>query len=215
MALSDYVADVESGKRDNSSVPISAALDSFLNAGRGVSSVLLVEGDPGAGKTLFVQRSVADFASTAREALSSIQWTLPRFLHEALRREKPSPVRIPVVLRLLKFGPSDLPGVVAAHLKETAHVTEGELAALQGGPSPLQVVVFCDGFDELRSSGTSGSIRHFVETILGGAWTEGSIKVVVTSRDLRHGQSHEGDLFPNRVKRVVLPFTAAQASVVL
>ncbi len=94
---------------------------------------------------------------------------------------------------------------------------------LPGTTRPARLVVFCDGFDELRaevdarqSVAVRRDLRDFVATVCGGPaalWAPGTLKLVVTARDSRlSGRGDENRVFGAHARRVLLPLSKAKVS---
>ena len=178
---------------------------SFLG---GPEQVLLVLGDPGAGKTTFLWKSAEMCYHNA------VGWA---------GTEMPGPLDpemlawCPVVIDLKSYSVSEVTGLLLTRLREYG-IRDPERWSLPVAVRTTlltpRLLVLCDGFDELRSdaSGSSFSsqnVRPFVAQLSGGAaWDASVLKVIVTSRESGFHGRHNEELVLGRHQRcVILPFT--------
>ena len=138
---------------------------------------------------------------------------------------------MPIVLELKEFGVGEVRGLLPRWLMDPrgCGLQEGVVARLRegrpclGSPTrgPTRLVVFCDGFDELRGQGAveafdtfSPQVGDFVTALCGGAghrWPPSVLKVVVTSRESRlAGRGAEDRAFGSHTRLMLLPFTRAK-----
>jgi hypothetical protein len=162
--------------------------------------VVLVVGEPGAGKSSFVWHHAQQTAAAG--------W-------------------VPVVLDLKAYTVSDLHGALPRHLHD-CDLPKPSVECISRGISPpgyagpLKLAVFCDGFDELQSdSGKEAhkGMRDIVSTLCGGAsWPQSVLRVVITTRgnavldtlvEARVFDSASPD-GPKHVRRIILPFNNAK-----
>jgi hypothetical protein len=188
-------------------LPLQTLVQSFLDGPS--PQLLLVLGEPGLGKTAFT------WLTAGRCLRSFNQWATSK----GPKRPSVSPW-IPVVLDLKDYCVSELQGLLPRVLVNKFGMPRAAVESLQQGhhlPEDTwltRLVVFCDGFDELKVQEGEPSIRDFVGTLCGGEWAASCLKVVVTSREsVLAEQGEEGAVFGDRYARaVMLPFSHAKVS---
>jgi hypothetical protein len=177
--------------------PLASAADAFF-AGS-AQQVLVVVGEPGAGKSVFTWLQAHRAADAG--------W-------------------VPVVLDLKEHKVSALAGALPRHLlhcgvpDHTVHCLASGTAP-PGNTAPVKLAVFCDGFDELQidDPAARSALRDFAGTLCGGpgaAWPAVVLRVVVTTRGSALASTHDEAVVFNKAdgtkhaRRVVLPFSDAK-----
>jgi hypothetical protein len=202
MTPTELVAALEGGDEGTSGTlptpgPLASAADAFF-AGSS-QQVLVVVGEPGAGKSVFAWQQ-------ARRAADA-GW-------------------VPVVLDLKDHKVSALAGVLPRHLLRCGVPDHTVHCLAKGTPppghtTPFKLAVFCDGFDELQidDPAARSALRDFAGTLCdgpGAAWSAAVLRVVVTTRGSALASAHDEAAVFNRAdgtkhaRRVVLPFSDAK-----
>ncbi len=174
--------------------PLVYAADAFF-AGAS-QQVLVVVGEPGAGKSVFTWLQAHRAADAG--------W-------------------VPVVLDLKEHKVSALAGVLPRHLLRCGVPEHAVTCLAKGTPppghtAPVKLAVFCDGFDELLidNPAARSALRDFVGVLCGRsgeAWPTTVLRVVVTTRGSVLASAHDEANVFNRAdgtkhaRRVVLPFS--------
>lgn len=181
--------------------------------------LFLLLGEPGAGKSLFPWHLCKQKEEVYKSMMESS--TLMPFTE----------TWIPVAIDLKKYKTSDVKGLLPRYLKEECKLSTREMKICWGAfsassePSPYKLLVFCDGFDELRVEHDAVSTEHppavdvgsFLEQLLYRSEDDGGrpdVKVVVTCRDRHFRGDHDEDkleqLFGPHSRRVILPLLKRQ-----
>jgi hypothetical protein len=181
------------------------------------SPLYLLQGEPGMGKSTFVQARAWELMLKVREAVAA--WRSRRLLNLLWARllpqqQQPALLRIPVILELMHYRVGDLPRLIPNYLRYIG-VSDVDVASLREGRfGSVQLVVFCDGFDELQGDNPFDSVvRNLSDTVLGQSeapWKHGTVKVIVTSRDLRKDSGFERLVFGAAHKRLLLSLSSNQ-----
>lgn len=214
----EYLTKLESGELPDVSAPLTEQLGSFLADDS--QALLLLVGEAGCGKSMFswllAQRcsgTVVDGVRVPTAHATTVHgYQLPW---------------VPVVLDMLRFKAMGRASETHAGLEDClAHylvkdcALSAEVVGMLDSGKPfaegplLRLLVVCDGFDELQgvADGIHG-MADFVSILRGGrAWSNCTVKVVVTSRDGRLTHADEERVFPGRVRRVLLPFGDSRVS---
>jgi hypothetical protein len=177
--------------------PLASAAEEFF-AGAS-QQVLVVLGEPGAGKSMFTWRQARRVADAG--------W-------------------LPVVLDLKEHKVSALAGVLPRHLLRCGVPDHAVSCLAKGTPprghtAPVKLAVFCDGFDELQidDPAARSALRDFAGTLCGSpgaAWPVTVLRVVVTTRGSALASTHDEAVVFNgadgakHARRVVLPFSDAK-----
>jgi hypothetical protein len=174
--------------------PLASEVDSFF-AGSS-QQVLLVVGEPGAGKSVFTWLQAQRVADAG--------W-------------------VPVVLDLKEHKVSTLAGALPRHLQRCGVPDPTVTCLARGTPppghtAPVKLAVFCDGFDQLQIDVrvARSALQDLAGTLCGGpgaAWPAAVLRVVVTTRGSALTSAHdEATVFyradgTKHARCVVLPFS--------
>ena len=211
MSSAEYVSKIETHEIENKTRPLLSEVDDYLQSN---DQMMLLLGDPGAGKSLFSWYST-------QSRLNQYQ--------RVLEGTEPSDTPwLPIVIELKNYRLSEIKNLLPRYLAETCHITPEEQVAIQNDRKPKhRILLVLDGFDELKqeADGQTEIVKKTFEDCLtacgAGAWYAGQIKVVVTCR-LRHlsDTSVEKRYFGHGLQqtfrhRVVLPFSSVQIATYL
>ena len=215
MSTSEYVVKLEAdgGAVVNASRPLSEELAAFLGSD---ARTLLVLGEPGCGKTLFVWATVAQLVAVSRGQSGCAEASAAAF--------------VPVVIDLKHYKASELSGLLPRYLQSRSGLRDGDVDGLrfgqQGGVArgsgAPRVLLLCDGLDELQAeeggeaetARARASLQDLFVVLCGGsvhAWGAWSLKVVVTSRESRfRGRMEEQRVLGAHRRALLLPFNKCQ-----
>ena len=212
MSSAEYVSKVETHEIENKTQPLLSEVDDYLKS---PNPVMLLLGDPGAGKSLFSWYSTQSRLQQYQRVLQDVN-------------EPSDAPWLPIVIELKNHRLSEIKDLLPRYLMDTCHLTPEELVAIQNDQKPKhRILLVLDGFDELKqeADGQTDHVKKIFEDCLtacgASAWFAGQIKLVVTCR-LRHltDTSLEKQYFGHGAKkefrhRVVLPFSSAQIATYL
>ena len=166
--------------------------------------MLLLLGEPGAGKSLFA-------------------WDQTKQLYHAQIHNVLGQRWLPVIIELKHYSLSQIEGLLNHCLMSEYRLSADELCALQGQDinSGYRLLVILEGFDELKKDDDPNVEKQFsdcVKTCLeNSGWDSAQVKIVVTCR-LRHlkSEQQEESYFGHQAshtsqsdyrRRVLLPFS--------
>jgi hypothetical protein len=226
MTSGQFVAKLEAKEVDLPEHALAAA-DKLLTGG-GSEPLLLVLGEAGSGKSLFLWTCV-------RQRLSAIETVLSAPAGEqgevTATPTSPGPVLwLPLVIDLKQYKVSQLPGLLARYLSDSKgcrlptavvdDLVEGRDVVIPG-VGRVGLLVLFDGFDELQTEGSvegtaaaRSALKDFMKVVVRSARSPGSVRAVVTSRESRLvSRADEDAVFgTDHARRVLLPFSRAQVS---
>ena len=206
MSAAEFVSKMETKEIENKSRPLLAEVEDYLQSDE---SMMLLLGDPGAGKSLFAWYSTQSRLQDYQRVLEGV--------HSA---DTPW---LPIVIELKHYRMSEIKGLLPRYLSEHCKLSSEEQVAIQQDKNPKhRILLVLDGFDELRQEdhNQAEQIKKTFEDCLStcgaNAWYFGQVKVVVTCR-LRHipDTGVEKRYFGHGIEkafrhRVILPFSSAQ-----
>jgi WD40 repeat protein len=215
MSAAEYVRKIETQAVPDRAQPLTAAVEEYLRSSN--DSVLLLLGDPGAGKSLFSWHGTQPYYQQQR--LLQQQTGTCTVLPDT------NTLWVPVVIELKYFRMSDIKGLLVRYLTETCGLTEEEVRVLRNHRKPqFRILLVLDGFDELRQESDyslslkQAEVTKMFEDCFATAcgqrdWYDGQIKLIITCR-LRYladasiekrffGHGSENKSYQ---RRVVLPF---------
>jgi hypothetical protein len=175
--------------------------------------ILVVLGDAGTGKSMFMRTLAREYESAMKRIVDSVFVVKPGEVVDA--------VLLPILISLKARSVGSLRGLVRSVLLELYQWTEDMCTAFaaQDTTCPVaRLLVLCDGFDELER-GELSCVNDFQAQVCDGIPLP-LVSLIVTSRESRiDGRTGEARLFGSGTehtyeRRVVLPFSKAKVRAV-